>query len=356
MLITSPGKVLFFGGYSVLLRSHLAYVLAVVDEQGKGVSADVERCPSPRILSPQFNLDVNPLKDDSLVSKVYQVAYTYLSHHGFNEHACIKLENSKIFGKAEEKSGLGSSAAASVSVVKALFLANDLDVHAHVETVHKLAQWAYAWFSGKVGSGFDIATASFARSIVYTRYDPSSLHVNDLNNVVDDVSKPWPWLSVSERPLPRAYSLLFFNVLGAHTNTISAVKAWKRWRAHNKDVFEVLMEEQDKWERLAVQALFAQQDERVRHYTHKARAVHRQMQQHIRSVVKEFEDIEPPQLTRFIEAVEALDGVVAGRCPGAGGYDSVAFIVRSDFNDVDKVVSIARSMGLALQHHTLKVI
>lgn len=112
-MINVSGKVLFFGGYSVLLKGHISLSFAVFDEKGKGLTANYS-IGERRILSPQFNIDVEPTLEKEtpyLVEYAYVLAEKYLEIKGkLKNKVSIVLLNSPIFGEAHEKSGLGSSA------------------------------------------------------------------------------------------------------------------------------------------------------------------------------------------------------------------------------------------------------
>ena len=360
-VITVPGKVLFYGGYSVLIPGHISLSLAVVDEQKKGVSAYWED-GEERIVSPQFNLDLRPFETEELVSYAYIVGKTYLKMHGEWKPIKIELENSPIFGSKEEKSGLGSSAAATVAVIKALFKANGFDVETHRETILKLSHLAYAWFSKKIGSGFDVTTAVMGQSVIYYRYDPTMVTLPEKNDT-DDIKKAIeetinkPWKGIKIKPVSIPAGLLVFNIKGTSTSSISAVKAWKEWKKHNTETFNMLMKEQDEVERLAIDALLRGDFEKVREQTRKAREIHRKMQEGISKAVRSFEKVEPEELTMFIDKVEEnVDGVIAGRCPGAGGKDSVAFLVEKQVVKTKDIEKIGKTLGLKLERINVKII
>lgn len=85
---------------------------------------------------------------------------------------------------AVSKTGLGSSAALTSSVVAALFHfarlqifphgAKMLEEHDEVEVIHRLAQSAHCVAQGKVGSGFDVYTACYG-TCAYTRFAASKI-------------------------------------------------------------------------------------------------------------------------------------------------------------------------------------
>lgn len=85
-------------------------------------------------------------------------------------HATLKTVN---------KTGLGSSAALTTSLVGALFLYfnvfQDLqENNANLTWIHNVAQFVHCFAQGKVGSGFDVSAAVFG-SHRYQRFNPSIL-------------------------------------------------------------------------------------------------------------------------------------------------------------------------------------
>ena len=124
--VNVPGKILFFGGYSVLESGHAALSLAVADETGRGVTAEASRHQSNVLVSEQFSINQEIASADLIKKNVAMSAFyltkLYLSSKGMSNRHQVSLHNSPIFGTAH-KSGLGSSAAAPVAVVKALLAA-----------------------------------------------------------------------------------------------------------------------------------------------------------------------------------------------------------------------------------------
>ncbi len=298
-MIYAPGKVLFLGGYAVLKRFP-ALSLAVVDKDGKGMGAEAWE-GEERIISPYFAIDCTPSwqckAEERLVAFSYLYAKKYLEEKGVFIPHTVKVYYNEMFGRKGEKSGLGSSAACAVSVVAALLEAHGLF---NARLINKIAQFAHAEALGKVGSGFDVATAAEG-TLLYTRFSPSFLSSFSVN-------ARWDW-SLIKFPFP--YHLYVFNISSSYTDTRDAVKKAKL------DVS--LLAEQSRWEHCALHALAVGDEKGARVFVRRARAVQRALSPLI----------EPPELTALIDAVEEkVEGVVAGRCPGAGGYDSVAFVCK----------------------------
>lgn len=362
--LTVPGKILFYGGLSVLEKGHISLSIAVVDAQNKGVTAKYET-GKRRIISPQFGLDIEPsLEIKQLIAYPYIVTEAYLKAKGmWKNDVAIEVTNSEIFGDKGEKTGLGSSAAATVAVVKALFIANGIDTEKEIETIHKLSQFSYAMFSQKIGSGFDIATSSFGKTIIYYRYNPTEISLPTTTNkeelvkaILSSVDKPWSWIKTETFALPEKYNIILFNIKGAKTSTIGSVKAVMQFKAKNPVKYAEIINMQKTAEEKAIDALSKTDDVAIRKYTHEARNAHKLLQKETAALVKDFDPIEPEPLTKIIEEGEKIKGVIAGRCPGAGGWDGLAFIVTKDFKEAKKIIEIGKKEGLKLEHIPLKVL
>ncbi len=368
--INVPGKVLFFGGYSVLELGHISLSLAVVDDKGEGVTGAVEQANSDVLVAKQFGLDMKidspELTRKNIAASTFFLTKLYLKSKGASSSQIVSLTNSSIFG-IEHKSGLGSSAAATVAVVKALFFANGMKDIAHSDIIHKLSQYCGAAFTNKIGSGFDIATCAAGHSIIYKRFNPSSINLpSDFNNVTEtterilsSIERPWPDLQTQPVSLPSKYGLLFFNIEGGKTSTVSNVRTVGEWKRQHPTEYAELMENQNADEIEATGRLLDGDNDGLRRYTHSARDIHRKLQQVVAQSYALLDPIEPEPLTKLIEFAEKIHGVIAGRCPGAGGWDGLAFIIdkdRFDKNGIIAIVAKAKEYNLALTHLPLQLL
>ncbi len=307
MEVSIPGKILLLGGYAVL-KGHLALSLAVTDFNGKGMVAFAEE-GAEHIVSDYFSLDVTPSFDGELIAIAYAYAKKYLkTYHSFIP-CSVELKYNPIFGTKENKTGLGSSAAATVAVVSSVLGFNGISDR---RLINKISQYAHAKAFGKIGSGFDVASCTEG-TILYKRFSPH--HLEDFSNIV----KKWDW-RIEQFNFP--YEVYLFNVKGK-MDTREAIK-----KANLDDAILAL---QADYEQKVLSAISSKNDGKIRTYMRKARAVSKRISPYV----------EPDELTSIINAVEdSVEGVVAGRCPGAGGFDSVVFIGR----DVD--VRAISSYGL----------
>ncbi len=369
-IVNVPGKILFFGGYSVLESGHVSLSLAVLDDKGCGVTATTRENASDVLVSKQFRIEQKIDSPDLIKKNIAAAAFfltkLYLEAKGVFNSYVVSLTNSPIFG-IKHKSGLGSSAAAAVAVVKSIFSANEIDTYAHIETVHKLAQYSCAAFANKIGSGFDVATCSVGHTIIYNRFSPSSIVLpSDFNNAAETRAKllssiegPWPGLLIRPLSLPSKYDILFFNIEGGKTSTISNVRTVAQWKSQHPTEYAELMRMQNDFETEGIGKLLEEDNDGLRRCTHSARELHRELQEKVAQSFSGLDPIEPEPLKQLIGFAENIRGIVAGRCPGAGGWDGLAFIIdRAQFDQsgIDQIVLNARGYGLTLTHIPLHLL
>ena len=153
------------------------------------------------------------------------------------------------------KSGLGSSAALTVATVKAVL--GSQSVKYDNEIVHKLAQTAHSIATGKVGSGSDIAAATYG-SMIYTRYSPEIVkklpaeYTNEqLRELIDS---KWDY-TAEPFSLPKQFRLAFANFVGAAMITIKAVGSVSDFKAKDPAQYKSLMDEINKENAAAIAAL-----------------------------------------------------------------------------------------------------
>lgn len=229
------------------------------------------------------------------------------------------------------KTGLGSSAALVTSVAAAVLAAAGIR---DLQVIHMVAQFAHCAAQGKIGSGFDVASAVFG-SQVYVRFDPSSLQLL-ASPVLNHLSKPWK--------LPAGCQLVCGDVaMGSNTpSMVAKVLEWRRTGGPSADSL---------WKKLAaanaaLASLLADDPTDVGSdtdaYAHSSKGAEflnlvRVHFQETRALLKEMGvqagvPVEPDEQTRLLDATVAVDpiGVLAVGVPGAGGFDACFAICRSE--------------------------
>jgi phosphomevalonate kinase len=209
------------------------------------------------------------------------------------------------------KTGLGSSAALTVSLVASVYRALHLSYNQPIpadwlDQVHTTAQYAHSIAQGKIGSGFDVASAVWG-SIVYTRFTPERLTSSSasLDHVAEKLTVPENWVLVCGDCCG-----------GSHTpSMVSTVLQWKKQSSDAQTLWNDIAT----LNREVIGGLVAGRGSQPQ--------VKQQLKQ-IRTYMKRMGvqagvPIEPDAQTRLLDKTFELGGVVAVGVPGAGGYDAI---------------------------------
>ena len=255
--------------------------------------------------------------------------------------------------KEAHKTGLGSSAALVTSFTAAVlsfYLPKDLfDVESErgLTILHNLAQASHSHAQGKVGSGFDIASAVFG-SCLYKRFSPSLLSALPSPGqphfgtaLRDLVEGAWDTeIAKAAIKMPRGLRLVMCDV-DCGSETPGMVKQVLKWREENKTEAEGI------WQRLqgGNEALAAELTRLAEEGAEEPDGQGRYAKlsviiQENRVAIRDMGEksgvpIEPKQQTKLLDYCTGLDGVVGGVVPGAGGYDAIVLLVedREDILD-----------------------
>ena len=256
------------------------------------------------------------------------------------------------------KTGLGSSAALVTALVAGILQFCNVQpaVPTDSEIIHRLSQAAHCAAQGKVGSGFDVASAVYG-SCVYRRFSPSIL--DDLSRPVEgDGSRhfchrvvrmvdndPVTWdheINLQGKlRIPRGLKLVMCDV-DQGSQTPGMVKKVLRWRADNGDEATRLWTELQLWsDKLAY--LLSQPDPEdgwagLSECIKRIRRLLRDM-----SVAAQV-PIEPPEQTELLDACSDLPGVIGGVVPGAGGYDAVVLLIEDRDDVIEGLKSYLNSL------------
>lgn len=354
---TAPGKILLLGGYSVL-DGYPALSIAVEDNKGRGVTASCSRGPF-RIFSEEFGIDrkIDPdMHDRDSAGSAFTTALAYLKGKSIGlKPVTVRTKNSRIFGKRGEKSGLGSSAASTVAIVAAVLGWHGID---DIKTVHKVSQIANFLATERTGAGFDVASSVFG-TIRYNRFDRKAISLDEKDEgfaqeVARLVKLPWPGLEVRPFSLGR-YGLLAFNIRGSKTATLDAIKAIDIFRGKEPDAYARDIKAQAEAEEKVFKGIEKGDDGLIRDGMRRAREAQRRLSSGVEKITS-FDPIEPEELRVVIDRAEEMGGVVAGRCPGAGGYDSLAFLVERDDPGIAKrIIGLGEEQGVRLERIDIRL-
>lgn len=273
------------------------------------------------------------------------------------------------------KTGLGSSATLTTSLVAALLRffgvvdLRDSKSAEELRLVHNLAQLVHCRAQGKVGSGFDVASAVYGTQ-VYQRFSPAPfaalLEERTLGTdeqatfarqlvaaVLDRRRDLWDQV-VQPFRLPRGLTLLLGDVCGG-SNSPAMARSVLDWRKANATEAEALWTQLATTNRRLLSALqqlhhledadadvfaeamaamatqpFATQplDGSVAAALGEARAAVLEARRCMRVMGQAAGvEIEPTAQTELCDATMALPGVVAAAVPGAGGNDAIFALV-----------------------------
>ncbi|KUJ16309.1 Phosphomevalonate kinase, partial [Mollisia scopiformis] len=404
--VSAPGKVFLAGGYLVLDRAYTALVFALsarvhvlvhdIDtSQGVDLAEIVVQSPQFRdatwnhgyhLAGDQGGVVVTQLQGGSqaassrnpFVETALLYALTYISsvlpsttikpakvtiladNDYYSNTSSTTLPSYPKFSdfavrlQDAHKTGLGSSAALVTAFTGALlthYLPSTLFSLSTPEgrsKLHNLAQVAHCAAQGKVGSGFDIATAVYG-TCVYRRFSPSILASLGepasakfsvrVQHIVDDTDPSIKWdteISKNGVTIPEGMALVMCDV-DCGSQTVSMVKKVLEWR---KSVPE---EAKELWDEL--QACNDVLAEKLR----KGCMVELgEAFVAIRALIRDMTEasgvpIEPKEQTELLDAVtREVEGVAGGVVPGAGGYDAIVLLVRDDEETMGGIEAFCR--------------
>ena len=284
----------------------------------------------------------------------------YYSHSGSSRSdmppTSDRFLDFKVSLSQAHKTGLGSSAALVTALTTAVIAHYAPDKVTDVRStevrsrLHNLAQAAHCAAQGKVGSGFDVAAATYG-SCVYKRFSPSILEglgeigadgfATRMKSIVDNLDPARRWDTIidqsSSASMPNKLRLVMCDV-DCGSETVGMVKQVLSWKKEKPEEAVLL------WETLHTgnEELAAELHElTTKEATSKGSYDKlRTIILMIRSLIREMSSkagvpIEPRVQTDLIDACCRLPGVVGGVVPGAGGYDAVALLVEDEREVVD---------------------
>lgn len=345
---TAHGKILWLGGYTILEKPNLGYVSTV----DASIHATVRKYEDNRVTieaslfgakvrgklnTKTGNISINVPEELKLAKTAAQAALMYVLGTGRKITGIhLRTTNDAAFiyriykrGAAISKGGLGSSAAVTVATIAAILKAFDVDPHEN-EALHKLAQISHSVATGKIGSGYDIAAATYG-DIIYSRYSPSILENFpkdfDVNEVFKMVSKRWDY-SVAKLPLPEIFEVAVAKFARKSAITTAMVGSVNKFKNENPEAYGMFIGMINKETLTAISTLekinkFIDVEANVQLFKtafNKSRLFTKTL-----GVMAEVE-IEPDDATRLIDKT-VENGAFVARLPGSGGYDSIAAIV-----------------------------
>lgn len=421
---SSPGKVLILGGYVIVEPNNVGISVGVnarfttkvksfTKRKGTSQSEETPLVLLVHILSPQFHqsyaFEVKMSEEEILhVQQVEGIPSVFLKYAVFfsvsgslrssseciyeeihlelladndfysqknyldQHHLTVTVENLRqlsphlpLVGDVS-KTGLGSSAAMTTSVVACLHALLLGTSNVSRDTVHSIAQIAHSVAQKKIGSGFDVFTAVFGTS-AYRRFSPEGV-----SEIVDDQESPSTVrisvlqrcmrtveASVQHSPfhLPPGITLLLGDSHKGGSTTpgmVVKIMSWKKSVENTaNNLWEQLKRSNEAYiNHLQILLQVAHAPTTTEEYKeafnvlqsavlprhHAATPLQQQFldahhlalqsRRLLRQVGEEANvEVEPSTLTSLLDETAALPGVFATGCPGAGGYDAIFALV-----------------------------
>ncbi len=345
----APGKILFVGGYSVLERPNPGYVITADcfvhakirprdDNQIEINAPQLESYAKGKVDVDMGKVDINVPEPLKLVATAIRLVVMYAKATGreisgftittqSDPEFAYRISNSNC-GTVLTKSGLGSSAAVTVATVGGVLTALGINVNEN-DCLHKLSQLAHAIATEKVGSGFDIAAATYG-DIIYSRYSPELIKTfpkdYSKEDVLEAVRKQWDY-SIEPLKFPHSLELMFANFVGEAAVTVSLVKEINKFKEKDPETYSTLMKKINSANVSAIAALrkisagnYAEPDlNALRTALVEGRILTKELG------IKSGICIEPDDITDLIKESEKRGAFVA-KLPGAGGKDAIMAI------------------------------
>lgn len=334
---SAPGKILWVGGYSVLEKSNVSLVSAI----NARVHAYIKKRNDNKLIleMPQFGikkeiseLNENEKKTAKFVLSAINIVKLYLNSKGRMFCNCkIKTISDDAFSVNSGKSGLGSSAAVTVAVISALLAINNFRKDS--ELVHKLSQYAHALAQNKVGSGFDIAAATYG-TIYYIRYSPSIINVANTSQIEKTIESKWDY-SIEKVKWPKKFHIIIGNFKNQSTSTTGIVKKIIEFKKNNFEKYSKLIHKLNIENEKTISNI--QNLKKFAYHFNRGRLLTKKLGEMSGT------QIEPEKATKLIKLL-IKNGALVAKLPGAGGGDSIGVICLNKIR-MKKVHKLLKKQG-----------
>lgn len=331
-MINSPGKVLIFGGYNLLMNKilydnkflpALSLVGRLYDNKGMGIIAEVSSSDTNRIISKEYDIDESPsMRSKHMVSIAMATAIKYLETKIDLKPITITLHSSPMFGTKDNKTGLGSSSASIASTIKAVFQGNGLNYKKHLDTIFRLSLIAYKK-AGKTPVGFDFATAVYQSNVIYEKTSNIKIDLKNIEGRLGVEVLPTDALDELE--------VLIYDT-GMFLKTEMAVKAFKkvyRKKSLKEDIKQYFIKEYQ-----GVQAMLNRDYQKASEYTVQIRKIMKKIWNEM-DIDQEYE---PEEYTKVLDDINSKEGVILTRFHGAGGESILVLVHKEKRNDINEYI------------------
>ena len=300
----------------------------------------------------------------------------YSSSTSFDETTARFRNFNKPITKVH-KTGLGSSAALVTSLVGAVLshssilsttteeAQNRVVEPRSLERLHRLAQGAHCAAQGKIGSGFDVASAVFG-SCLYRRFSPAILENlgsfegeefgRRLVEVVDsDTVWDYEINAFGKVKIPPGLRLVMCDV-DCGSETPGMVKQVLKWRDENNVEADELWNELHTHNEGLARLMTSISEGSNVDYRRLTECF-----QDIRSCIRRMSEkagvpIEPAEQTSLLDSCCNIPGVLGGVVPGAGGYDAITLLIHDDMEVISALERHLQSWKFEAGGGTVKLL
>jgi phosphomevalonate kinase len=214
----------------------------------------------------------------------------------------------------------------------------DIESDSGLRVLHNLSQTSHCAAQGKVGSGFDIASAVYG-SCLYRRFSPALLSglpspsspsfASELRTLIE--GDAWDTeIAKAAIKMPKGLRLVMCDVdCGSHTPGM--VKQVLKWREENKEeagkIWDALQQGNEAFAAELTRLATSSQNGDATQFANLRDIIGANRTLIQRMSVASRVPIEPPQQTALLDSCSNITGVVGGVVPGAGGYDAVVLLI-----------------------------
>lgn len=260
--ISTPGKLILAGEWSILEPGNTAIVMAIdrfVDVKIDHADGITFTSPDLGIKKTEFSFNYPSLSINSkiipqqektitCVFNAFEVALKYLQEAEIEIKSFSLISHSPTATHTTDdgkkiKLGIGSSAAATVGIIKAIlaFHGCDIDGDNSKNMIFKLSYIAHEKTQNNVGSGCDIAASTWGTTVAYRRFDVNWLHQQqDQVKLTEIVRMPWPHLEIKSVTLPKNFQLCV-GFVGYSASTPGLIKQMMQFKSNNPETYKTLI-------------------------------------------------------------------------------------------------------------------
>jgi phosphomevalonate kinase len=225
----------------------------------------------------------------------------------------LSIVGDSEFYSQNSKNGLGSSAATTVAVIRALN--SLLDLGADPDRIFKASAIAHSIAQGNIGSCFDISCAVWG-SQIFRRPSPDFVKIARFEEEWDNEHR--------EIELPPELRLYVLGTGLRGSSTPNLVRRFLEKAERDSELFG----------RLKVRVATAT-DELLKGEVDAISAAFREVRATLREITVKWEvEVVPDEVQALADRIGAINGVIAVVIPGAGGYDAIAVLALRSFTDV----------------------